>query len=129
MPKKSDPTCTGVDKSVFAWWKIVGEVLLEAVDNRALRNCQKILELSGRNINEIRRQNPTVTVGSIIDQRTKRVFSISSYTSDCTPRLANTTTYLVQVRQKGSVLAVAKARGKLGGKLRSIMLSYESSKM
>jgi hypothetical protein len=49
MSKKGASTCAEVDKEVKWWWKTVDEALLEAIDDRVLRNYKKILELKGGN--------------------------------------------------------------------------------
>ena len=50
MSKNGASTCAEVEKEVKACWKTVDEALLEAVDDRVLRNRQKIVKLDGGNL-------------------------------------------------------------------------------
>ena len=52
MSKKGASTCAEVDKEFEMSWKTVDEALLEGIDDTALHNYKKILELDGGNHND-----------------------------------------------------------------------------
>ena len=49
MSKKTASSTAEVDKEVKAWWATVDESLLTHIDDRVLRNYDKILALNGGN--------------------------------------------------------------------------------